>query len=81
MNSDQVLSLNLARTPSQGAGHVPVSLFDEMPDSTMEARSTFSLMETCTYANKYLGYTEHAMECDCAEEWGKHDRCNQRFES
>lgn len=46
------------------------ALFDQLPDATAEATSTFALMESCTYSNKYLGYTEHAMECDCSEEWG-----------
>jgi hypothetical protein len=46
------------------------ALFDHLPDATAEATSTFASMEACTYSNKYLGYTEHAMECDCSEEWG-----------
>lgn len=46
-------------------------LFDHLPDATTEATSSFALMESCTYSNKYLGYTEHAMECDCSEEWGR----------
>lgn len=46
------------------------ALFDHLPDATAEATSTFAVMESCTYSNKYLGYTEHAMECDCSEEWG-----------
>jgi hypothetical protein len=46
-------------------------LFDHYEDKTMEAMSTFQVMESCTYTNKYMGYTEHAMECDCTEEWGK----------
>lgn len=47
------------------------ALFDHLPDATAEATSTFAVMESCTYSNKYLGYTEHAMECDCSEEWGR----------
>lgn len=47
------------------------ALFDHLPDATAEATSTFAIMESCTYSNKYLGYTEHAMECDCSEEWGR----------
>lgn len=61
----------LTRSSSQKVVPRPPQLFSHLPDSTAEARSTFELMETCTYANKYMGYTEHAMECDCAEEWGK----------
>jgi len=61
----------LARSSSQKVVPRPPQLFLDLPDSTEEARSTFEVMETCTYANKNMGYTEHAMECDCAEEWGK----------
>lgn len=61
----------LARSTSQKVVPRPPQLFLDLPDSTKEARSTFEVMETCTYANKYMGYTEHAMDCDCAEEWGK----------
>ena len=46
-------------------------LFDDLPDATDKANSTYTVIDSCTYQNKYLGYTEHAMECDCAEEWGK----------
>ena len=61
----------LARSTSQKVVPRPPPLFLDLPDSTEEARSSFEVMETCTYANKSMGYTEHAMECDCAEEWGK----------
>ena len=61
----------LARSSSQKVVSRPAQLFLDLPDSTVEARSTFETLESCTYANKYMGYTEHAMECDCAEEWGK----------
>ncbi|KAH2207151.1 histone methyltransferase set2 [Aspergillus fumigatus] len=59
----------LSRSSSQKVVAQPPQLFLHLPDSTAEAQSTFEVMETCTYANKYMGYTEHAMECDCAEEW------------
>lgn len=61
----------LSRTASQKVVPRPALLFDHLPDSTAEAESTFQLMNDCTYSSKYMGYTEHAMECDCAEEWGK----------
>jgi hypothetical protein len=61
----------LSRSSSQKVVAQPPQLFLHLPDSTAEAQSTFEVMETCTYANKYMGYTEHAMECDCAEEWGE----------
>jgi [histone H3]-lysine36 N-trimethyltransferase len=61
----------LARSASQKATSRVAPLFDDLPDSTMEAKSSFSVIEACSYSNKFLGYTEHAMECDCSEEWGK----------
>ncbi|KAL3431146.1 hypothetical protein BDV09DRAFT_176919 [Aspergillus tetrazonus] len=59
----------LARSSSQKVVPRPPQLFLDLPDSTEEAQKTFEVIETCQYANKYMGYTEHAMECDCAEEW------------
>lgn len=61
----------LSRTASQKVVPRPAPLFNHLPDSTAEATSTFQLIDDCTYASKYMGYTEHAMECDCTEEWGK----------
>lgn len=49
----------------------PAPLFDHLADSTLEAKTSFAVLDLCTYTNKFLGYTEHAMECDCSEEWGK----------
>lgn len=46
-------------------------LFDDLPDATDEANSGYQVINACIYQNKFLGYTEHAMECDCNEEWGK----------
>ncbi|PLB34689.1 SET and WW domain protein [Aspergillus candidus] len=71
----------LTRSSSQKVVPRPPQLFTDLPDSTAEAKSTFSMMDMCTYANKYMGYTEHAMECDCAEEWepsiGKNLACGE----
>lgn len=61
----------LARSSSQKVVARPPPLFLDLPDCTDEAKSTFEVIDSCAYANKYMGYTEHAMECDCAEEWGK----------
>ena len=60
----------LTRKSSQKIVPRTPQLFDDLPDSTDEATSTFEVMESCTYANKYMGATEHAMDCDCPEEWG-----------
>jgi len=60
----------LSRSSSQKIAARPPQLFSHLPDSTADALATFEQIDTCWYANKYMGYTEHAMECDCAEEWG-----------
>ncbi|KIV90513.1 hypothetical protein PV10_07810 [Exophiala mesophila] len=44
-------------------------LFDHVPDATAEATSTFTVIDACTYQNKYLGFSDHALDCDCSEEW------------
>lgn len=62
----------LARISSQKVIARAAPLFDHLPDKTEEATMGFQVMDKCVYANKYLGYTEHAMECDCSEEWGKY---------
>lgn len=61
----------LARSTSHKVEKRQRALFTDYEDKTAEARATFDTLEQCTYANKYLGTTEHALECDCAEEWGK----------
>jgi [histone H3]-lysine36 N-trimethyltransferase len=61
----------LARSATQKVVSRVAPLFDDLPDATIEAKSSFSVIDACTYSNKFLGYTEHAMECDCSEEWGK----------
>ncbi|PTU17753.1 hypothetical protein P175DRAFT_0526290 [Aspergillus ochraceoroseus IBT 24754] len=59
----------LSRSSSQKVVARPPQLYSHLPDSTKEAQSMFELIDTCQYANKYMGYTEHGMECDCVEEW------------
>ena len=46
-------------------------LFDHLPDVKAEATSSFQVIESSTYQNKYLGLTESALECDCSEEWSR----------
>jgi hypothetical protein len=67
--------LKLGRSGSQKAIPRSAPLFDHLEDATMEATRSFFVLDACTYANKCLGYTEHAMECDCNEEWGKSGTC------
>lgn len=61
----------LARSTSHKVEKRSPQLFLDYEDRTSEARKTFDTLHECTYGNKYLGTTEHALECDCAEEWGK----------
>lgn len=63
--------LKLSRSVSHKIEKRPPQLFHDYEDATAEATSTFEILPVCTYANKYLGTTEHALECDCSEEWGK----------
>ncbi|KAK5556802.1 histone methyltransferase set2 [Exophiala xenobiotica] len=44
-------------------------ILTHLPDATTEASSTFTVLDACTYQNKYLGFSEHALDCDCVEEW------------
>lgn len=61
----------LSRTTSRKVERRPPPMFNDYKDSTSEATSTFQVITECTYANKNLGSTDPALECDCAEEWGK----------
>jgi [histone H3]-lysine36 N-trimethyltransferase len=61
----------LARSSSQKVPARATPLFDHLPDATSEVTKSFQLITNCTYVPKYLGDTEHAMDCDCAEEWGE----------
>lgn len=61
----------LARSASKKVVPRQPQMFDHLPDSTAEATSLFQVIDACTYSNKNMGYTDHAMECDCAEEWSK----------
>lgn len=69
----------LARSSSQKVIARPPQVFSHLPDSVNEARQTFEVINDCIYGSKYMGHTEHAMECDCSEEWGKSDSiiCDQ----
>lgn len=76
--SDSNISSNMASKASKkmmrGSKKNPpriAPLFYDLPDATDEANSTYTVIDSCLYQNKYLGFTEHAMECDCQEEWGR----------
>ena len=61
----------LARTTARKVERRPPPMFNDYKDSTAEATSSFQVITECSYANKGLGTTDPALECDCAEEWGK----------
>ena len=61
----------LARVSTQKVMVRSPQLFHDYEDKTQEAKSVFEVITQCSYSAKYLGATEHAMDCDCAEEWGK----------
>lgn len=61
----------LSRSSSKKIPSRPPPLFLHLDDATQEAQKTFEILPACTYANKYLGTTDAAYECDCTEEWGK----------
>ena len=67
----------LSRSSSQKIISRPAQIFDDYPDDTDVAKSTFQVIPECLYSNKSIGSTEHAMDCDCADEWGK---SNQTFD-
>lgn len=66
----------LARTASHKVVSRPPTLYLDLPDATAEAQDTFVVLSECSYANKTIGTTEHALECDCSEEWGKLNTTN-----
>lgn len=61
----------LSRKASQKVISKPPATFSHLDDATAEATSTFEVMRDCHYQHKQLGNTEHALECDCSEEWGR----------
>ena len=61
----------LARSSSQKISSRPVELFTDYASKTEEAKGVFEVIPTCTYSSKSMGATEHGMDCDCSEEWGK----------
>ncbi len=62
----------LSRKSSQKVVSRPPPLFDDLPDSTADAKQTFQVIKDCIYGSKYMGSSEHdALGCDCSEEWSK----------
>lgn len=61
----------LSRSSTKKMPSRPPPIFSDLEDSTQDALKSFEPLSACIYANKYLGTTEHALECDCSEDWGK----------
>ncbi|WPH04035.1 Hypothetical protein R9X50_00691900 [Acrodontium crateriforme] len=66
----------LSRTNAHKIEKRPPPLFLDYEDKTEEARQSFGTLTECVYANKYMGSTEPALECDCSEEWDSSTRTN-----
>lgn len=61
----------LARTAAKKVVSRPPPLYLDLKDVSEDAKNTFVVIPECSYANKSLGFTECAYECDCSEEWGE----------
>ncbi|KAL8705012.1 MAG: hypothetical protein Q9201_001857 [Fulgogasparrea decipioides] len=59
----------LARSTSQKVVSRNPPLFHEYASKTVEAKDTFQVIPGCIYSSKAIGATDHAMDCECAEEW------------
>ncbi|KAF2271723.1 uncharacterized protein EI97DRAFT_260417 [Westerdykella ornata] len=66
----------LSRTASKKIIFKPPPLYLDLPDATKDATDTFIVLPECTYGNKSLGTTDHALECDCSEEWDPETHTN-----
>lgn len=64
----------LSRAASRKVPPRPPTLYLDLPDATAAAKETFTVLSECTYANKTIGTTDSALECDCSEEWGRSRR-------
>lgn len=61
----------LSRSKSEKVIARPPTLYTDEPDATADACSDFQVIEDCIYSNKHIGTTEHALDCDCDDEWGE----------
>jgi hypothetical protein len=66
----------LSRTASQKIMSRAPPLYLDLPDATDAAKETFTVLPECTYANKHIGTTDPALECDCGEEWDAVEKVN-----
>ncbi|KAL9602575.1 MAG: hypothetical protein Q9219_001719 [cf. Caloplaca sp. 3 TL-2023] len=66
----------LARSISQKVAVRTPPTFHDYPTKTDEARDTFQVIAGCIYSSKAIGATDHAMDCECAEEWDASTQVN-----
>ncbi|KAL9084370.1 MAG: hypothetical protein Q9159_005278, partial [Coniocarpon cinnabarinum] len=59
----------LARSNSKKIPSRPAPKFFDQQDAASEAKKGYESLDKCSYANKFLGLTDPALECDCTEEW------------
>lgn len=62
----------LARSTSQKVTPRTPPVFHDYPSKTDEAQGTFQVIPGCIYSSKAIGATDHAMDCECTEEWGQY---------
>ncbi|KAI4190507.1 MAG: hypothetical protein L6R41_000742 [Letrouitia leprolyta] len=68
--------LKLTRSTSQKvAARTPPTFLDH-PTKTDEAKDTFQVIPRCIYSTKAIGATDHAMDCECTEEWDASTQVN-----
>lgn len=61
----------LARSTSQKVTPRTPPSFLDYPSKTEEAKDIFQVLPACIYSSKAIGATDHAMDCECTEEWGQ----------
>ncbi|KAL8699158.1 MAG: hypothetical protein Q9224_001533 [Gallowayella concinna] len=66
----------LARSTSQKVVPRTPPLFHDYTSKTDEAKGSFQVIPACIYSSKAIGATEHAMDCDCPEEWDTSTQVN-----
>ncbi|KAL8952444.1 MAG: hypothetical protein Q9222_001635 [Ikaeria aurantiellina] len=66
----------LARSTSQKVTSRAPPLFHQHPSKTDEAKGTFQAIPACIYSSKAIGATDHAMDCECNEEWDASTQVN-----
>lgn len=74
-SSEPTMELAKSSKPARAGFPKPASrqpqLYLDLPDATAAAQATFAVLSECTYANRYIGTTDPALECDCASDWGE----------